>query len=238
MPQLRRATRARKDGAATGTSSRSKRAGILETATEYFGEHGYEDSKWADVAAAVGIGSTALYHYYDSKLHCLYVIVADALEWFQSEFDRITGEHDDYLEALLAVLRSSFDLSDHEVLRTRLLVADQGLWSVSAAPRLGRRRPESWRVPAPVTSSSHGAHSWRAGWSRGWFPRPIRGCSREPFWGCTTACGTGTGHADRAPGRRRRLLHPPAAGGDGGISRAPRRTQESRVDLVNPRALN
>lgn len=130
MPQLRRATRARKDNAATGTSSRSKRAGVLETATEYFGEHGYEDSKWADVAAAVGIGSTALYHYYESKLHCLYVIVADALEWFQSEFDRITGEHDDYLEALLAVLRSSFDLTDHEVLRNRLLVAEQGLVGV------------------------------------------------------------------------------------------------------------
>ncbi len=66
---------------------------ILEVATQYFGEHGYEDTKWADVAAAVGIGSTALYHYFESKLHCLYVIMADTLEWFQSEFDRITSEH-------------------------------------------------------------------------------------------------------------------------------------------------
>jgi AcrR family transcriptional regulator len=112
------------------TSSRSKRAQILATATAYFGEHGYEDTKWADVAAAVGIGSTALYHYFESKLHCLYVIMADTLESFQGDFERITGEHDDFLEALLAVLRSTFDLSDQEVLRNRLLVAEQGLLGI------------------------------------------------------------------------------------------------------------
>jgi AcrR family transcriptional regulator len=109
------------------TSPRSKRAGILETATAYFGEHGYEDTKWADVAAAVGIGSTALYHYFESKLHCLYVIMADTLESFQNDFERITSEHDDFLEALLAVLRSAFDLTDQDVLRLRVLVAEQGL---------------------------------------------------------------------------------------------------------------
>jgi AcrR family transcriptional regulator len=59
-------------------SSRSKRDAILAAATTYFGREGYEDSKWADVAKEVGIGSTALYHYFESKLHCLYVIMADA----------------------------------------------------------------------------------------------------------------------------------------------------------------
>src|SRR5437660_6154056 len=91
---------------AAGTSSRSKREGILTVATAYFGEHGYEDTKWADVAAAVGIGSTALYHYFESKLHCLYVIMAEALDSFHSDFQRITSEHDDYLTAMLAVLRA------------------------------------------------------------------------------------------------------------------------------------
>ena len=130
MPQVRQAARAGRNNAKTGTSSRSKRAQILETATEYFGEHGYEDTKWADVAAAVGIGSTALYHYFESKLHCLYVIMADALESFRSDFDRITSEHEDNLEALIAVLRSSYDLTEHEVLRNRVLVAEQGLLAV------------------------------------------------------------------------------------------------------------
>jgi TetR/AcrR family transcriptional regulator, cholesterol catabolism regulator len=146
MPQVRHAPRARRNNAkstanaSTGTSSRSKRAVILEVATQYFGEHGYEDTKWADVAAAVGIGSTALYHYFESKLHCLYVIMADTLEWFQSEFDRITSEHEDYLEALLAVLRSGYDMTDQEVLRQRLLVAEQGLVGI---PRSSPREEEA-----------------------------------------------------------------------------------------------
>ena len=57
-------------------------------ATEHFGREGFEDSKWADVAAAVGVGSTALYHYFESKLHCLYAIMAEAMEVFREEFDR------------------------------------------------------------------------------------------------------------------------------------------------------
>src|ERR1700716_2584480 len=128
VPAPRQATRAgRTNGRAPRTSARSKRAGILATATAYFGEHGYEDTKWADVAAAVGIGSTALYHYFETKLHCLYVIMADALESFQDDFERITSDHDDYLDALLSVLRSAYDLSEQEVLRNRVLVAEQGL---------------------------------------------------------------------------------------------------------------
>jgi len=108
-------------------SRRSKREVILTTATAYFGEHGYEDTKWADVAAAVGIGSTALYHYFESKLHCLYVIMADALESFHEDFVRITAEEADFQAGLVAVLRAAFDLSDQEVLRNRVLVAEQGL---------------------------------------------------------------------------------------------------------------
>ena len=56
----------------------------MDVATEYFGRHGYEDTKWADVAAAVGIGSTALYHYFESKQHCLFEIMAQAVADFAS----------------------------------------------------------------------------------------------------------------------------------------------------------
>ena len=125
MPQPRQSRTTR--GA---PSSRSKRAAILETATEQFGREGYEDSKWADVAKSVGIGSTALYHYFESKLHCLYVIMAEALETEVEKFDRITGEHEDFPDALVAVLRGAFDLSDREVLRNRLLVSEQVLVGV------------------------------------------------------------------------------------------------------------
>jgi AcrR family transcriptional regulator len=130
VPQPRQSQRDRRNGP-RGPSSRSKRAAILEAATELFGREGYEHSKWADVAAEVGIGSTALYHYFESKLHCLYEIMAEALEADREKFERITGEHQgDFVEALRAVLEGAFDLSDHDVLRNRLLVSEQVLVGV------------------------------------------------------------------------------------------------------------
>src|SRR6201993_185623 len=123
--------------ARTGTGSRpprksprGKREDILAVATTLFGRDGYEDSKWADVASAVGIGSTALYHYFESKLHCLYVIMADALEGHLADFDRITGGGGGYVETLTAVLRDGFDLTEQEVLRQRLLVSEQALLAI------------------------------------------------------------------------------------------------------------
>ena len=130
MPTTRSGPTRRRDAGGAAASSRSKRDEILRTATAYFGETGYEATKLADVAAAVGIGSTALYHYFESKLHCLYVIMADALGFFRSEFDRQTSAHDDYLDALLAALRGSYELSEQDVLRNRVLVAEQGLVGV------------------------------------------------------------------------------------------------------------
>jgi TetR/AcrR family transcriptional regulator, cholesterol catabolism regulator len=136
---LARGTHTRVTGAVR-TSSRSKRDEILRIATAYFGENGYEATKLADVAAAVGIGSTALYHYFESKLHCLYVIMADGLGEFRTEFDRNVGAHEDYVDALLAVLRGNYKLSDQDVLRNRVLVAEQGLVSV---PRTSPREEEA-----------------------------------------------------------------------------------------------
>ena len=121
-------------------SSRSKRAAIIETATELFGREGYEDSKWADVAKAVGIGSTALYHYFESKLHCLYEIQALALQADRAKFENAIAEHDDFTEALKAVLDAAFELTDHEVLRNRVLVAEQ---SLAGLHRTSAREEES-----------------------------------------------------------------------------------------------
>ena len=137
LPQSQKSSRVPRGAATSGRrSSRSKRDEIVARAIEHFGQEGYEDTKWADIAADLGIGSTALYHYFESKLHCLYVIMADALEYFQSDFERINGDHEDYLEALLALLRSGYELSDHEVLRMRVLVAEQGLVGIRrSSPR-------------------------------------------------------------------------------------------------------
>ena len=83
MPPARRGARPRIEGA--------KRGEILAAATERFGRDGYEDTKWADIAADVGVGPTALYHYFESKQHCLYVIMDQALDGFRVRFEALTG---------------------------------------------------------------------------------------------------------------------------------------------------
>jgi AcrR family transcriptional regulator len=115
-----------------GTSSRSKRQDILAAAAEHFGRQGYEDTKWADIAAEVGVGSTALYHYFESKLHCLFEIMSDTLQSFGAVFDEITQTHDQFEDGFTALLHANFDLSDADIARCRVLVAEQG--------RLGQAR--------------------------------------------------------------------------------------------------
>src|SRR6266481_6879171 len=73
-------------------SSRSKREMILATATADFARVGYRASKWSDVADAVGIGSTALYHYFVSKDHCLFTIMAEVLRDNRDHFDALQRE--------------------------------------------------------------------------------------------------------------------------------------------------
>jgi AcrR family transcriptional regulator len=111
---------------AVGTSSRSKRDDILASAAEHFGRQGYEDTKWADIAADVGVGSTALYHYFESKLHCLFEILSDTLEEFRNMFDEVTQSHEGFQEGLVALLHANFDLTEAQVSRCRVLVAEQG----------------------------------------------------------------------------------------------------------------
>jgi AcrR family transcriptional regulator len=115
----------------------AKRNEILAAATERFGRDGYEDTKWADIAADVGVGPTALYHYFESKQHCLYVIMDQALAGFHDRFDALTREHAaDPLDALVAVIDDTFRLTEHDVQRNRVLVAEQGLLSGrSSSPR-------------------------------------------------------------------------------------------------------
>ena len=121
----------------------AKRTEILAAATERFGRNGYEDTKWADIASDVGVGPTALYHYFESKQHCLYVIMDQAIEGFRSRFELLSTDADS-LQALVSVMEDCFELSEHDVQRNRVLVAEQGLLS----RRSGSSREEEARQAA------------------------------------------------------------------------------------------
>src|SRR3954467_7706158 len=122
----------------------SKREEILAAATERFGRDGYEDTKWADIAADVGVGPTALYHYFESKQHCLYVIMDEAIEDFRARFAQLTAEESHPLERLEAIIHDCFQLSQHDIQRNRVLVAEQGLLSApSGSPREEQARQDA-----------------------------------------------------------------------------------------------
>jgi TetR/AcrR family transcriptional regulator, cholesterol catabolism regulator len=123
-----------------GRTTGNRRAEILAAATERFGRDGYEDTKWADIAADVGVGPTALYHYFESKQHCLFVIMADALADFHGRFERIAASERDHRRVLELVLGDVFDLVPHDVQRMRVLVAEQGLL---ARPRRSPREEQA-----------------------------------------------------------------------------------------------
>ena len=105
-----------------------KRDEILAAATERFGRNGYEDTKWADIAGDVGVGPTALYHYFESKQHCLYVIMDRAIESFLARFEELTADAGTGpLDVLAQLIADCFDVTELEVQRNRVLVAQQGM---------------------------------------------------------------------------------------------------------------
>ena len=116
-----------------GRRGRGKRQEILAAATDRFGRDGYEHTKWADIAADVGVGATALYHYFESKQHCLYEIMDEAIADFHARFVAITSRERDSMRAMELVMASCFELADHDVLRNRVLVAEQGRLSSPSA---------------------------------------------------------------------------------------------------------
>ncbi|MEU7306158.1 TetR/AcrR family transcriptional regulator [Streptomyces sp. NPDC007206] len=115
---------------------RSKRAAVLTAAVDCFGETGFEATKWSTVAERVGIGQTALYHYFESKTHCLLTIMRLELQRSHDKFIEATADVEDPVEALRAAVRAAYDVSDHEVLQMRIL---QNHMDLLAGPRKSKR---------------------------------------------------------------------------------------------------
>ncbi|AXK85183.1 TetR/AcrR family transcriptional regulator [Nocardia farcinica] len=102
-------------------SPRSKRATILAVAIEQFGRTGYEHTKWASIADEVGIGQTALYHYFESKAHCLLTIMRLELADSVARFDATTAEIEDPAEALRAAVSGALAATPSDALQRRIL---------------------------------------------------------------------------------------------------------------------
>ena len=89
------------------------------------------------------------------------------------------AEHDDFAEALKAVLDAAFDLTEHEVLRNRVLVAEQSLVGLH---RTSAREEEARQLARSRMRDLEFA--WATfltrGMEQGAIPRPTRACSPAP----------------------------------------------------------
>ena len=110
---------------------RSKRARILTAAIDSFGKDGYEHTKWAKIADEVGIGQTALYHYFESKAHCLLTIMSMELDRSLATFREVTETAPTAREALEAAIAAAYDVTPREVLQLRILQSHMDLLAKS-----------------------------------------------------------------------------------------------------------
>ena len=101
---------------------RSKRKDIVEAAVASFGGVGYEHAKWAAIAGDVGIGQTALYHYFESKAHCLLTIMGNELTRYHERFSSAVEGAADSESALRAAIASAYDITEAEALQARILL--------------------------------------------------------------------------------------------------------------------
>lgn len=115
---------------------RSKRGVILTAAVDSFGKDGYEHTKWAKIADEVGIGQTALYHYFESKAHCLLTIMSMELDRSLRRFREVTADVADADKALEAAVEAAYDVNPREVLQMRIL---QNHMDLLATPRPSER---------------------------------------------------------------------------------------------------
>ncbi|MFJ6095806.1 TetR family transcriptional regulator [Williamsia muralis] len=113
-------------------SPRSKRSRILAVAIDQFGKVGYEHTKWASIADVVGIGQTALYHYFESKAHCLLTIMRLELADSVERFDAATASESDPEAALRAAIAAALEASPTDALQRRIL---QNHMDLLATPR-------------------------------------------------------------------------------------------------------
>jgi len=108
-------------------SPRSKRSVILDAAIDNFGRVGFEHTKWATIADEVGIGQTALYHYFESKVHCLLTIMSNELERSFERTQQVTAEIEDPADKIRVAVMTAFDVTPREALQARILMSHQDL---------------------------------------------------------------------------------------------------------------
>lgn len=92
-----------------GNSDETRRS-ILRAARERFARDGYRATTNKLIASDVGITTTAIYHYVDSKAALYAAVYCDVIDLVYTEFERAAAEESHLLARFTAVLRRANQL--------------------------------------------------------------------------------------------------------------------------------
>ena len=157
--------------------------------------------KWATIADEVGIGQTALYHYFESKAHCLLTIMNLELDRSCNASSEVTAGVTTTPNGARRRVASAYDVSPREALQMRIL---QNHMDLLATPRPSEKEESERQKARKLVREIE--EEWTALLARGMARHvPEAGRARpgdrgaRPWW---SACGGGTARADECRSRR------------------------------------
>lgn len=144
-------------GAAVGPPARRGRPGndrdqVLAVAVRLFNEQGYDATSVADLASALGVTKSALYHHFDSKSSILEVALDDALSGLEDALDAAIASHEDASMQLRALVRGAVGVLTARLPQVTLLLRVRGNSTVEQSA-LRRRRAFDRRVTGLVRAA-------------------------------------------------------------------------------------
>jgi len=105
---------ARRVGRPSSDDAVDTRAAILEQARKSFTAKGFTATTNREIAAAAGITTAAIYHYFPSKIEMYVAVFQDVQEQVYSALERAVDAHDSFLERFDAMLDAMFELGEHD----------------------------------------------------------------------------------------------------------------------------
>ena len=90
------------------------RAAILEQARTSFTAKGFTATTNREIAAAAGITTAAIYHYFPSKIEMYVAVFLDVQDQVYSALERAVDSHETFLDRFDAMLDAMFELGERD----------------------------------------------------------------------------------------------------------------------------
>jgi AcrR family transcriptional regulator len=132
---------------------------VLTIAVRLFNQQGYDATSVADLAQALGLTKSALYHHFSSKDELLGLALDEALTGLEGALDAAEAGHTSAAERLRAVISGAVDVLADHLPEVTLLLRVRGN-SATEQAALERRRVFDARVAALVAAAQ------QEGWVR------------------------------------------------------------------------